>query len=884
MWVVGALVVLVLHLIWPFGITGQVTYLAFTAGGAVAALVAARHLGGEAGRPWRWIALGLASSGLADVYWGIHFLAAPPVPDVSLGDPFWLASYVFLSIGLFGLLRSSGDGLRDDIEGLVDTAATLVVSVLVLWHLVVGPVLEDGSTELVTRVVWASYPALDAILLALVFRAFIGGRTSSTVGRLLLSGIALWLFSDLASNFWVWEGWKLLLLDTGWMVGPGLLGLATWVAAHPSPTTHAEAERRRTHPPRIGPVRVGMAVSPLLVPTGLELWSHQSGTSVPGLLPVGTVALTVLVGARLMLFLSTRDEAERRLESSERYYRALAANSADAVLVIDGAGRVQSESPHLAALLGHPGVSIRGIQAIDAVCVEDTPTANDLFARSLTSPGTVIEGELRLAATDGSTPWLAVRAINLLDDPDVAGIVVNFHEITDRKAAEEELVHLAFHDSLTGLANRALFHDRVDHVLEMGGASSAAVAFLDLDGFKNVNDGLGHDGGDQLLRQVAARLLESARPGDTVARLGGDEFAILLERCPDPRTSAIAVADRVLAGLTAPMVLADGLMTLSASIGIALPGPGATASSLLRDADVAMYEAKAAGRGRWVEYTPKMRAATLQRLRLNQDLAEALDGDQLKVVYQPVVDLDTGAIVGFEALLRWDHPTLGRISPERFIPLAEESGLIIPIGRWVLETACHRAVDWQTRHPLHRDLTMAVNISARQLASSDLVSHVEDALAESGLAARSLVLEMTESVLVDDPVTAAARLRQLRRLGMRLAVDDFGTGYSSLSYLRQFPIDILKVDQSFVSTITDRDGVPPLVHGLLALGHTLDLQMVAEGIETWAQLRHLRAEGCQGGQGYLFSPPVPAGQADALLAAGGFATEPTATTYATAAS
>jgi diguanylate cyclase (GGDEF)-like protein/PAS domain S-box-containing protein len=881
--VVGALAVLVVHVIWPAGVTGQVTYLLFTGGGAVVAMVAGRRLTGDAGRPWRWIALGLISSALADLYWGIHSLVGP-VPDVSLADPLWLASYGFLIAGLFGLLRNTGDGIRDDLEALVDTLATLVVSVLVLWQLVVSPVLDDTSTDLVTRLVWASYPALDAILLALVFRAVIGGRTSTTVGRLLVAGIALWLLADLGSNFWEWAGPTGILLDTGWMVGPALLGLATWVAAHHPTNLHATAQRPRALPARIGPLRVAMAVSPLLVPTGLELWANRFGTGVPAILAVGTLSLTLLVGARLMLFLRTRDEAERRLESSERYYRALAANSADAVLVIDATGQVQSESPHLAALLGHPGQSIRGIQGLEVVCLEDAPSANALFNRTLASPGTIIEGELRLQAADGSTPWLAVRAVNLLEDPDVAGIVVNFHEITDRKVAEEELVHLAFHDSLTGLANRALFHDRVDHVLETGGGAAAAVAFLDLDGFKNVNDGLGHDGGDQLLRQVADRLLASARPGDTVARLGGDEFAILLENCPDPRASAIAVADRILAELLAPMVLAGGLMTLSASIGIALPSPGATASCLLRDADVAMYEAKAAGRGRWVEYTPRMRTATLQRLQLNQDLAEALDGDQLKVVYQPVVELSTGSIVGFEALLRWDHPTLGRISPDRFIPLAEESGLIIPIGRWVLETACHRAVDWQSRHPLHRELTMAVNISARQLASSDLVSHVEDALASSGLAARFLVLEMTESVLVEDAVTAAARLRQLRRLGMRLAVDDFGTGYSSLSYLRQFPIDVLKVDQSFVTTITDRDGIPPLVHGLLALGHTLELEMVAEGIETWAQLSHLRAEGCPRGQGYLFSPPVPAGQADALLAAGRLATEPVSDSYASAAS
>lgn len=880
---VTALVVLVVHAAWPAGVIGQLTYLAYPVGGAAMAVFVGRRLAGVTARAWRWVACGLVCSALADLYWGLHTLVGPPVPDVSPADPAWLASYAFLIAAMFGLLRDHGDGAREHLEGLIDTGTTLVVSVLVLWQVVVAPVLDDRSVPLLTRLVWASYPALDAVLIALVIRAVIRRRASSAVGGLLVGGATCWLLADFGSNLLDGAGAAGVLLDTGWMVGAALLGLAAWAAAHSSVQPHAVAIRPRAVPALITPWRVALAVSPLLVPAGVELWSDRYGLNSPVLLAAGTVSLTALVGARLMLFLRTRDEAERRLHSSERHYKALAANSADAVLVIDAHGRIQNECPHLAELLGYPGESILGIRAISAVCSADAADANALQARALASPRTVFEGELRLQAADGSQPWLAVRAVNLLDDPDVGGIVVNFHEISDRKLAEEELVHLAFHDSLTGLANRALFHDRVGHVLETRGGG-AAVVFLDLDGLKKVNDGLGHDAGDQLLRQVAARLLESARPGDTVGRLGGDEFAVLLESCADPHTSAVAVADRILQELITPVVLADGPATLSASIGIAVPEPGATASSLLRDADVAMYAAKAAGRGRWVLYTPAMGTATLERLQLDQDLAHALEADQLRVVYQPVVELATGSIVGFEALLRWDHPTLGLISPDRFIPLAEESGLIIPIGRWVLDSACRTAAGWQQGH--HRpDLTMAVNISARQLASSDLVSHVEDALATSGLPAASLVLEMTETVLVADPATAAGRLRQLGRLGVRLAVDDFGTGYSSLSYLRQFPVDILKIDGSFIGSITDAEVIPALVHGLFELGHTLKLEMVAEGIATAAQLRHLRAERCQLGQGYLFSQPVDTAEAGALLAGNGFPTtpEPLRLTYAEAA-
>ncbi len=865
----GALGVLLLHVIWPHGIAGQVTYLTFTVGAAAAAVIAGRRFVGSQASAWRWVALGLVSSALADLYWAVHDTVGPPVPDVSLADPAWITAYGFLIAAMLALLRDRGDGPRVDLEGLIDTGVALVVSGLVLWPTVVAPLLDNPATALSTRLVWALYPLLDAVLLALVLRAVLSRRAGTQVGALLLAGTTCWLLSDVGASMTDLGGNASTLADIGWMVGPALLGLATWLAAGDplqrtmlvprSPGTSARS--------RFTPWRMAISVLPLLVPAALELGSDGRGTEGSLRLATGTLALAALVGARSTLFLYTRDDAERRLRSSERYYMALAANTADAVVVIDGAGRVTNESPALAALIGMPGESIRGIRAISAVCEEDAPNAADLYARALSSPGTVFDGEVRLRAAGGASPWLAVRAVNLLDDPDVNGIVVNFHDITARKAAEQELVHLAFHDSLTGLANRSLFHDRVDHVVDAGAVCAAAILFLDLDGFKDVNDGFGHDAGDELLRQVGARLLRSARPGDTVARLGGDEFALLLENAEDPRASARAVADRILRELTAPVLLEDGLMTLSASIGIAIPEADATASSLLRDADIAMYEAKAGGRGRWVEYEPEMRTATLERVQLSQDLTEALAADQLRVVYQPVVELSTGAIVGFEALLRWEHPTLGCIAPARFIPLAEVSGLIAPIGRLVLDEACRTAAEWQRLHN-RPDLTMAVNVSARQLASSDLVSHVEDALALAGLPAASLVLEMTETVLVDDPASTAGRLRQLHRLGVRLAVDDFGTGYSSLSYLRQFPVDILKIDRSFISTLTEGAEAPLLVHGLLELGRTLGLKVVAEGIETTAQLGYLQAEDCPLGQGYLFSPPLDGEAAEAILAIG----------------
>ena len=362
---------------------------------------------------------------------------------------------------------------------------------------------------------------------------------------------------------------------------------------------------------------------------------------------------------------------------------------------------------------------------------------------------------------------------------------------------------------------------------------------------------------------MALRILGVARSGDTVARLGGDEFAVLVEQSSRGTVEAEAIAERVLQSLTAPVRLGEQDVTVSASIGIAHADAESSTTSLLRDADVAMYQAKTTGKGRWVIYEPTMRAAAVQRLQLENELAHALERDQFKLAYQPVVELETNHIVGFEALLRWEHPELGAVMPDQFIPIAEENGMIIPIGRWVLRTACHTAARWLGDHP--GELTMAVNLSARQLASAELFHHVQDALQSAGLDSSALVLEMTETALVQDPILAAARLHQLRTLGVRLAIDDFGTGYSSLSYLRQFPVDILKIDRSFINTITDRDKVPAIVRGLLDLARTLELETIAEGIETDAQLEQLREQRCQLGQGYLFARPLPLEHAEALL-------------------
>jgi predicted signal transduction protein with EAL and GGDEF domain len=360
--------------------------------------------------------------------------------------------------------------------------------------------------------------------------------------------------------------------------------------------------------------------------------------------------------------------------------------------------------------------------------------------------------------------------------------------------------------------------------------------------------------------------LNAVRTGDAVTRLGADEFAVLIEQSSRPLDEAEEVTRRVLQALEVPIEVESQFVTVSASVGIAVADAESTASSLLRDADVAMYRAKLTGRGRSVVFEPAMRAAAMERLRLETDLVHALVANQFRMEYQPVVSLQTNLVVGFEALLRWDHPDLGIVPPDKFIPIAEDTGLIVQIGRWVLGEACRQAARWREELPGSGDVSMAVNVSGRQIASPNLVQHVAQSLAASGLAPEALILELTETVLVHEADLAAHRLEELQGLGVRLAVDDFGTGYSSLSYLRQFPFDILKVDKSFVATITDADAIPAIVRGLLELGRTLGLDTVAEGVENIVQRDALQAHGCDLAQGFLFARPMTPMAAGGLLA------------------
>jgi len=432
----------------------------------------------------------------------------------------------------------------------------------------------------------------------------------------------------------------------------------------------------------------------------------------------------------------------------------------------------------------------------------------------------------------------------------------------------EQVRHQAFHDPLTRLANRALFRDRLEHALARTsrGLQSVAVLFLDLDDFKSINDSRGHTVGDALLVAVGERLVGILRPSDTVARLGGDEFAILIEDV-DERHEATAPAERILAALREPFPVAGAEIFIGGSIGIATGAAGErTVDELLRNADFAMYQAKSVGKGRHAMFEPQMRDAAVERIELAALLRRALERGEMILHYQPIVDLRTRAIRGLEALVRWHQPERGLLMPEQFIPIAEETGLIVPLGRWVLREALKQAREWQLRYPVDPPLSMSVNLSPRQVADPRLFDDVLEALTESGLDPGCLTLEITESVLMGEGLATVDTLRAIKELGVRLAIDDFGTGYSSLSYLQRFPIDVLKIDRAFVNAIDGAEGTA-LVRSIVDIGRSLHLETVAEGVERPEQPGQLVELDCDLGQGYLMNRPQDAAAIDRILAA-----------------
>jgi diguanylate cyclase (GGDEF)-like protein/PAS domain S-box-containing protein len=557
------------------------------------------------------------------------------------------------------------------------------------------------------------------------------------------------------------------------------------------------------------------------------------------------------------------------LESAalDEQFRSLVQNSSDVITIVSPDGMVRYQSPSVEGVFGHPSESLVGSKISNVLHPEDGIRLLSFLEEAAFEPGATFTLEVRWRHGDGTWRHAETVVNNQMEDPGIQGLVLNTRDVTERRRLERELEHRALHDSLTDLANRALFKESVELALARTGRSggSIAVLFFDVDDFKDVNDSLGHAAGDRLLEAVAERLRGSVRPYDVAARLGGDEFGVLLEEAD--AAAASGVANRILESLREPVEVLGRRISVGASLGLALATSSeARAEELLRNADVAMNMAKGLGKGRIEMYRPDMHRAALGRMELAADLRRAVDQGEFVLHYQPFVSLDDGSITGVEALLRWVHPGRGLVPPLEFIPTAEELGLIVPIGRWVLHEAARQARLWQDVHPNDPPLIVSVNASAFQMHDPGFVADVKAVLASTGLDPRHLVVEITESVLMQDTEEVRNRLEMLHAEGVRLAIDDFGTGYSSLSYLGTFPIDVLKIDRSFVAGAGS--GAPSdLSAVMVSIGRTLGLETIAEGVEALDEAKHLRALGCQSAQGFLFARPAPAAEMGSLLVA-----------------
>jgi diguanylate cyclase (GGDEF)-like protein/PAS domain S-box-containing protein len=599
------------------------------------------------------------------------------------------------------------------------------------------------------------------------------------------------------------------------------------------------------------------------------------------LVPILAVALVTAATAVAWLLARLR-HGRRALESlrvSEGRYRALVQRSPDATLILSPDGVITFASPAATQTFGRPASTLEGERLLALVHPDDASKASRFLDEASGGGGSV--GEWRVRGATGAWHWVENSAADLRRDPAVAGLVLAIRDITERRTVESRLTHQAFHDALTRLANRSLFLNRVGHALARAprAARPSAVLFLDLDDFKRVNDSLGHAVGDELLLAAAGRLSTCVRPGDTIARLGGDEFAVLLDDL-EGAGHAEQIAERIASALRTPFRLHGRDVLVGVSIGIAPLHGGETPEDVLHNADLAMYSAKATAKGGWATYNPAMRAQVLGRLELEADLRAAVAAGDIRVEYQPIVHLESGEMVGAEALVRWHHASRGHVAPSRFVSVAEETGLIVPIGKRVLEEACGRAREWRdmpragastrsarSQLPSAAALRVSVNISARHFHDVGLVADVESALRATDFPPSALSLEITESVLMQRSEETFDTLRRLKALGVQLAIDNFGTGSSSLGTLQQLPIDMLKIDRAFVEPVGAEGRDPVLVRAILAIGATMGLATVAEGIERPAQRAGLHRLGCAFGQGFLFARPMTAEGVVSLLTA-----------------
>ncbi|MGH2661910.1 MAG: putative bifunctional diguanylate cyclase/phosphodiesterase [Actinomycetota bacterium] len=866
----GGLAAVASYLLLPPGLPRAIAFVVLAAALPVAILSGLRLHRPKHDLGWKLLVAGWAVNVPANAVWYLYpVLTGDPLPYPSVADGLFLLSYGLVLAGLVVIVAGRG---RKDRGGMVDAVIITLGLSTVVWLVQIEPAFSASGLNLDQRLLSAvAYPLIGLMLLGVVVRlATTRGAPSPSLWFLVLAVLCqtsadTWYSVAVLSRSFAYSDAFVAV----YLVAYLLLGVA---ALHPSMARLAEPVPH--HDAGLSWLRVtALTAAALLAPVVGMVSDIEAGRLERT--AAGAVGMMVFVLALLRLRMLSVDAsmlraAEGALRESEERYRDLV-ERAPAVSYLadpgsDGAWRYVS--PQIEWMTGYPPEEWVGDPTLWAQRVhpDDLDRVVAMEARvweeaSGLGPGEfpALSMEYRLVGKDGRVVWVRDEAFVVPEDDGTPGTLRGvLVDITDRRALEEQLSRQAFYDALTNLANRALFRDRVQHALVGVRRRAAAVTVLmvDINGFKAVNDTLGNLAGDRVLVEFARRLEECVRPMDTAARLGADEFAVLVEHAD--MTEAIHVADRILERMKAPFRIDEQELFLDASIGIAESRDPQGVDELMRKADAAMYAAKQEGKAVYEVYSDEVHSNVLNMFELGTDLRRAVERGEFVVHYQPVVELPRGEITGIEALVRWNHPRRGLLQPNDFIPLAEETGLIVDIDRWVLREACRQTREWQRRFTVTPPLQVNVNMSARQLHRTDVVRQVAEALRDSELDPASLTMEITESVLLLDAEATIRGLKGLRELGVRVAIDDFGVGFSSLNYLRRLPVDVVKIDRSFVSGVATGVEEWGLARGIVRLVHGLGLDTVAEGIEKVEQVAHLQALGCHLGQGFYFSRPATA--------------------------
>lgn len=833
-------------------------------------------------RPLRstWLLLGLWAGfwGLGQVTWTIREMSNSPTLNTLWADAGFALSMPFGIAAILTFIDTPSGKIawaRAVLEGSMIGASLLFIA----WALSLGELYRHNDGSLFDIGALLIYPVNDAITCALVL--FAAGRCRREARpTLLIVGGAMLCFATADSAFTVLQINDTYstgaIWDLGWIAAFLLVGFAAAKAPCEIPTsiTH-DADTR------IQRFAAVITYIPFLAAGILVLVNAISLETRPVLRAIGAASLLLtgltqlikmLDNTRTTAFLESRvQERTQNLESQRRFFCSVVQHASDVVAVIDRDFRIIYQTQSSERVLGRDEHDTAGKVILDYFDTDERMKLEQSIRKSIDSNSPEQRCEVKVAKEIDCERILEVVVANLLNDDDVNGIVLTFSDRSAQKLLENELTKQAFHDSLTDLPNRLLFHERLTHAFDRNDRKfgiSLGVLYMDLDDFKSVNDSLGHATGDALLKEFAERVQHALRPGDTFSRLGGDEFAVLIEDVHEIE-EVLAVVERIQERLLPPFLVGGRELVVDSSIGVATDEHAGNADDIQRNADVAMYNAKARGQGRYQVYEPRMHDEAVHALEVESGLRRALENNEFVLHYQPLFDINTGEICGAEALLRWHDDVSGVAEPSQFIPIAEKTGLIHPIGRWVLRQACTDAANWYQRLG-EKAPCINVNLSYRQLQNPDIIKELSEILFDTQLPPSRLTLELTESIWADDATQAANTLNVMKDLGVQLAIDDFGTGYSSLSYLRQFPFDELKIDRRFIGTLTDTStgsNDPSLVQAIIDLGRLFNLKTVAEGVENEEQVEILRTLGCELAQGYFFAVPSSAEQFEELLGA-----------------